>query len=266
MRPGMHPHPLVTLTTDFEEREPGAAILKGVIASHCDSARILDLGHDIPRGDVMSGALFLAAAVPAFPRGTIHLADVAPAPVSIAVIVGGQTLVCSDNGLITLLADQLSIEAAYRIQSAEVRPGELRHVSFGRDVLAPAAGQLAGGKPLTAFGPAVDPATLVRLSVAKPARLRPDFIAGEIMHVDRFGNLMSNIHASMLQGLRVVRVDVGDFPINALSRSYTDVPPGKPLAIIGSSGYLEAAYNGDRADRRLEVGKGIAFKVTVAPA
>lgn len=91
-------------------------------------------------------------------------------------------------------------------------------------------------------------------------------MAGEIMHIDRFGNLIRNIHRSDLAGLRVTRVDVGGFPINTVANSYTAVPLGKPLALVGSSGYLEVAYNdGDRASDRLQMSEGILFQATVEP-
>lgn len=85
-----------------------------------------------------------------------------------------------------------------------------------------------------------------------------------IIHVDRFGNLVSNIHVSDITDCTVRRIEVGDFPIGKLSQSYAEVPQGSPLALLGSSGYLEIAYNGDRADSRLQFGRGIKVRVSLS--
>lgn len=255
--------PIVTLTTDFEEREPFVATIKGMLLTRCPGVQIVDLSHQIPRADVMEGALFMARAVPYFPAGTIHLVGVAPGPGPIVVSIHGQRVVCPDNGLITILAERFEVEEKWSVAVPEAVSAKGGQTFYSRDIFAPIAAQLAAGTSLAEIGEPREQVTL--LDLPRPEKRGKNKVSGAIMHVDRFGNLLSNIHRSYLEGSRVTSVEVGHFPIGALSETYAQVPQGKPLALYGSAGYLEIAYNGDRADRRLEMGKGIIVTVTIEP-
>jgi S-adenosylmethionine hydrolase len=252
---------LVTLTTDFGTREPSAAELKGVIHRGCPGVQIVDLSHRIARGDVMEAAFFALRAIPQFPPGTIHLVNVAPGPDAIIVSVLGQQVVCPDNGILTMLARHHPIDAVHGLAIPEpvaARPGQ---VFYGRDVFAPAVAKLAAGKSPAELGDARD--EMAQLDVAVPERVKDDLLSGRIIHIDRFGNLVTNIHASDLADCTVRQVRAGDFTIGPLSQSYSDVPPKMPLALLDSAGYLAVAYNGDRADNRLQMGPGIIVKLIV---
>jgi S-adenosylmethionine hydrolase len=254
---------LVTLTTDFGEREPFVAAVKGVLYTRCPGIQVVDLSHGIPRHAVMEAALFLARAIPYFPRGTVHLVGVSPGPAPIAVSINGQHIVCADNGVVTILAERHGLEEKWSVNAPEEAEAQGGQTFFARDVFAPVAARLAVGTRWEELGAPLEKVTL--LDVPRPKKDSEKIVTGQIMHVDRFGNLITNIHSSFLEGLAVTHVEVGLFPIGPLRRSYGDVPEGKPLALFGSAGYLEIAYNRDRADSRLEMGREIIVKLSVQP-
>jgi S-adenosylmethionine hydrolase len=252
---------LVTLTTDFGEREPSVAEIKGVIHSNCPGVHIVDLGHSIPQGNIMETAFFTLRSIPRFPAGTVHLVNVAPGPDPVIVSVLGQLVVCPDNGILTMLSHHHEIEAVHRIapgEPASARPGQ---VFFGRDVFAPAVARLANGAEPAELGDPREGLTL--LDVPHPERAREKLIQGQIIYINRFGSLVTNIHASDLEGLPVSQVRAGDFTLGPIRQTYAEVPPKMPLALLGSAGYLEIAYNGDRADERLGFTPGIVVRVTL---
>jgi S-adenosylmethionine hydrolase len=255
---------IITLTTDFEEREPYVASVKGVLCTHAPGVQIVDLSHDIPRANVREAALFLVGAAPYFPAGTIHIAAVASGARPIAVSICDQIVLCPDNGVITLLADGYALGDVRAITETIAHAATDGQLYFARDVFAPAAARLACGGVLSELGPKVDDVT--KLELARPIRVDDRTIQGQIIHINRFGSLVTNIHRSVIAELNVVKIVAGAFPIGRLSTSYSDVAPGKPLALIGSSQYLEIAYNGDRADARLHLDVGIAVTVSFDPA
>lgn len=254
---------LITLTTDFEEREAYVASTKGVLYSRCPGATLVDLTHQIARQGVAEAALFLAGAVPYFPGGTVHLVAVASGARPIAVSLGGQFVVCPDNGVLTLLAEQLPVDEARAITNPQLNLSTGGQTYFAREVFAPAAAELARHGTLQEMGDRIE--KIARLDLPRPERRGDRVIHGQIIHVNRFGSLVTNVHRSALAGVRVTKVIAGDFPIGALSESYADVPTGSPLALFGSSGYLEVAYNGDRADTKLNLRHGITVTVNIEP-
>ena len=250
---------VVTLTTDFEERDPYAASTKGVVCAKCPGVHVVDLSHQIPRQNVPEGALFIAGAIPFFPKGTVHLVAVASGPQPIIVTLDGQHIVCPDNGVVTMLAEQHPIQEVHAITHPDLQPNTEGQIYYGRDVFAPAAAMLAGGTTPAELGEALDHAAM--LDLPKPVRDSKRLVIGQIVHVNRFGTLVTNVHESFLEGAGVKNVEVGDFSVGGLSKSYTEVPHGSPLALFGSAGYLEIAYNGDRAATRLDMGNGIRVNV-----
>ena len=254
---------IVTLTTDFEEREPYVASAKGVLCSRCPGVHIVDLSHQIPRHNIPEAALFIAGAVPYFPKGTVHIVAVASGHLPIAVSLNEQFVICPDNGVITLLAERYGVEETRSITNPDLQTSEGGQTYYARDVFAPAAALLAGGAPLREVGDPVENATL--LNLPKPEREGERLVSGRIVHVNRFGALVTNIHRSFLEGSSVKNVEVGQFLVGPLSETYAQVEPGRPVALYGSAGYLEIAYNGDRADTRLNMGIGIIVNVAVEP-
>ena len=258
---------IVTLTTDFGTRDPYAAQLVGVLLAGCAGVRVHDLTHEIAPQDVLEGALFLAAAVPAFPPGTVHLAVVDPGVgtdrQAIAASVGGQHVVCPDNGLLTLLAGRAPIEDVRSIERAALRREPVSATFHGRDLFAPAAAFLACGGALGELGPRID--APLELLLARP-RSEGDRLLGEVVHVDRFGNAITNLARSNVEaavGGRAASIEAGGRRL-PLARTYSDVAEGEPLALIGSADLLELAVRNGSATLTLGLGRG--SDVTVAPA
>lgn len=252
---------IVTLTTDFEESEPYVASAKGVICSRCPGVQVLDLSHQIPRGNIREGALFMAGAVPYFPKGSVHIVAVSSGQPPIVMQMEGQYIVCPNNGLISLLAERHTIEETRGITNPDIVITEEGQTYFGRDVFAPAAAHLACGGSMQDLGDPIENVAL--LDLPKPEKAGERRVGGQVMHVNRFGTLVTNIHRSFLSGASVSNVIVGDFPVGGLRNAYGDVELGCPVALYGSAGYLEIAYNGDRADKRLNMGVGIIIQVEI---
>jgi S-adenosyl-L-methionine hydrolase (adenosine-forming) len=259
------PRPLITLLTDFGTQDAYAASLKGVILSLNPAAVLVDLSHAVPPQDVRAGAFLLAEATACFPPGAIHLAVVDPGVGSsrraLAARCREHYWVGPDNGLFHLIfsrAPELTIVSLEN--PAYFRP-RVSATFHGRDIFAPVAAHLSLGVDLDRFGPRItDP---VLLSFPEPV-FGPAAIQGEIISVDRFGNLVSNIGAGDLtswSGDRDVRLKAGPLTIRGLARTYADVAPGEFLALTGSHGFIEIACARDNAARRLQAGVGLALEV-----
>jgi S-adenosyl-L-methionine hydrolase (adenosine-forming) len=254
------PCPLITLLTDFGVQDAYVASLKGVILSLNPGVVLVDLSHTVPPQDLRAGALLLAAAAPYFPPGTIHLAVVDPGVGSsrraLAAHCRGQFWVGPDNGLCHLIFRGASPLTVVSLENPEYFRSPVSATFHGRDIFAPVAAHLSLGVALDRFGPRItDP---VALDLPEP-RFTPAAIYGEIIYIDRFGNLVSNISASELaawQGQHAVSLQVGALYLQGLARTYTDVAPGEFLALPGSHGFLEIACAMDNAARRLPAGVG----------
>jgi S-adenosylmethionine hydrolase len=256
--------PLVTLTTDFEEHDPFVASTKGVLYTHCPGVQIVDLSHQIQRQSVREGAVFIAGAVPFFPEGTIHIVAVSSGARPIAVSLNRQVILCPDNGLLTLLKEQYEIDEARAITNPQLNPAQGNQTYYARDVFAPAAAMLARGGSLGNMGDRIE--KVAKLDIPRATKENERLVSGRTIHVNRYGSLVTNIHKSFLKGSTVIGVTIGGFPVGPLSESYSQVKVGFPLALFGSSGYLEIAYNGDRADTRLNLGVDIIVSVAIKPS
>ena len=255
--------PIVTFTSDFEEREPYVASTKGVLYARCPGVQIVDLSHQIPRQGIAEGALFISCAVPYFPEGTIHIVAVASGARPIVASLCRQFVICPDNGVLTLLAERYEIDEARAITNPDLNLSEGGQTYFARDVFAPAAAMLARGEALGDVGDPIE--TVAKLNLPRAQRETNRLVTGQIIHINRYGSLVTNIHRSLLDGFAVTKVKVGEFPVGPLSESYWQVESGRPVALFGSSGYLEIAYNGDRADTKLKMGVDVLVSVAVEP-
>jgi S-adenosyl-L-methionine hydrolase (adenosine-forming) len=252
---------LIALLTDFGTADGYAAAMKGVILSRAPRAPLVDLTHDVPPHDVRAGAWALGQAWPWFPRGTLHVAVVDPgvgtSRRALLVEADGQFFLAPDNGLLGWV-----LAGARRALARELRadwPGaRVPSATFhGRDVFAEAAGRLAAGSLTPAqAGPIVrDPMRPAWASPAPSGGRR-----GEIVHVDRFGNLITNIPSAALAALRGPAVRVGRRVLD-VARTYGDAEPGAAVALAGSAGMVEIAVREGRADRRLNRRRGDAVEV-----
>jgi hypothetical protein len=256
---------LITLLSDFGARDEYAACLKGVILGLYPRAALVDLTHEVPPGDIPAGAFVLAAAAPYFPPGTIHLAVVDPgvgtSRRALAARGRGQFWVGPDNGLFHLaFAGRRDIEIVSLEDPAYFLP-RVSATFHGRDIFAPVAAHLSLGMDLKRLGPGLtDP---VRLPWPEPV-FTPELIKGEIIHVDRFGNLVSNITVeafrSWLRG-DDFRLHAGPVVLTRLLRTYGEAAPGEVLALVGSQGCLELACARGSAAERL--GAGLSLPVEI---
>ena len=256
---------IITLTTDFGLKDGNTAVMKGVILGIAPQVELVDLSHLIRPQNIHEGAWVVGRSAPYFPAGTIHVVVVDPgvgtARRPIAARLGDQNFVGPDNGLLTPL-----LEAAERdVKPVAVvwldRPrfwrSEVSDVFHGRDIFSPAAAHWASGVGLSELGtPIHDP---VRLSLPRPV-MKGETLVGEVMHVDSFGNLASNIRREDLAGWGEVGVRVKGEAISGLVRTFGEKPAGALIALYGSTGNLiVSVVNGNAAQQlRADVGDEVA--------
>jgi S-adenosylmethionine hydrolase len=264
----MTTRPIITLLSDFGTRDPYVAAMKGVILSIQPEAILVDLTHEVPPQDIVAGAFLLAGAAPFFPPRTIHLAVVDPGVGTqrraLVAKARGQFWVGPDNGLFHLVFLESSAPDIVSLENPHYFRESVSLTFHGRDIFAPVAAYLSHGTPLDAFGsPLSDP-------VALPwpqSTYTPEAVRGEIVYVDGFGNLVSNIRGSDLMawlGQGTYAVILGSLTLKGLTRTYGDAAPKEFLALVGSHGYLEIACAQGNAARRLGMGKGRSLAVVRA--
>ena len=255
---------IVTLLSDFGERDGFVGIVKGVLLGICPSVRIVDLSHGVVPQDVMGGALVLASAVRHFPRGTVHLAVVDPgvgtARRPILIETEDFVLVGPDNGLLSLAADRSAVCAVIHLDRPQWFSSNLSDTFHARDVFAPVAAHCACGVPPAELGSRVD--GFERLPVAQPRRVE-DAIEGQVIHVDRFGNLICNIARDELDAFLDggVSISINGVQISQISPHYSAVREGKPVAVWNSWGRLEIAIRNGSAARHLRARNGDRIQV-----
>lgn len=257
---------VITLTTDFGTRDPYVAEMKAVILGLNPAVHLVDVTHEIAPHDVVEGGLAVEAMAAVCPPGTIHVAVVDPGVGTsrrgLAVTGAGQVFVGPDNGLFTPALSRPGWEA-FEVCAADFRRATVSDTFHGRDVFGPAAAHLALGVPPSRLGPRVpDP---VRLSWAT-ARTIGDALVGEVVHVDRFGNLLTSIRVDDVERVATPRraaltVRIGGRRVPFV-RTYGDLAAGDPGALLGSSGRLEVAVREASAATRLKAGRGTPVRLS----
>jgi len=260
---------IISLLSDFGSKDPYVAEMKAVILSINPRARIVDITHEIEKFDIRMGAYILASAAPYFPPNTVHVAVVDPgvgtkrrpiiAETSRSLYVG------PDNGLLMLAAHKEHITNVYTIDNPKYMLSDVSKTFHGRDIFAPAAAHLTRGNKPSDFGPAIR--NYVFPEFAKPHQ-RNGKLRGEILHIDDFGNIISNITSEELEqmGFRkgcslLVRLGNKTLSMRFCS-AYGEVPAGTLLALIGSSNFLEVAVNQRSASATFKAKVGEAFHVS----
>lgn len=273
----------ITLLTDFGARGIYVGVMKGVIAARCPEARVIDLTHEVLPQAVREGAFLLESAYRFFDAATIHLAVVDPgvgtARQAIALAVPGiGRFISPDNGLFTsILLAHPTTEARLIANPAfsSARQGRAISATFhGRDLFASAAAALAAGAPFEALGPRLDAAALIRLPDFWARRESARRVRGDVVHIDRFGNLITNIRREVLAELPLadqqpIQITVGYHRCRGLARTYGERAEGEIIALFGSGETLEVARVNGRADLNAgqpPIGLGEPVIVTIDPA
>ncbi len=252
---------ILTLLTDFGTADHYVAAVKGVVLGLAPGTTLVDVSHEVPPGDVAAGAWLLAAAAPWFPPGTVHLAVVDPGVGSARRILAAATprafLVGPDNGLLApLLGPGVTVRAVERTDLFLPGPGATFH---GRDRFAPVAAWLLRGEPFPALGPEVeDPVWLP----GEPPRREEGLLAGRVVQVDRFGNLVTDIPSGWLPPGRC-RVEVAGRTTERRAGHYAEIPPGEAALLPGSGGTLELAARDADLASTWRVGREAAVRIVV---
>jgi S-adenosylmethionine hydrolase len=256
--------PVIALLTDFGSRDHYAGTMKGVALGICPDVTFVDITNDIPAHDVLAGALELAASYRFFPPGTIFLVVVDPGVGSsrrgIAADAGDYKFVAPDNGVLTAVLDEHAPRRIVELSERRYARPTVSRTFEGRDRFAPAAAWLAKGIELAALGrPA---GGIHRLQVPEP-QVSDDAITGEVLRIDRFGNLITNIDRKTFDkfGGGALDVRVGMHAVSKIVSTYADAAAGEVCALFGSTEHLEIAANGSSAAASLHVERGAPVHV-----
>lgn len=255
--------PIITLLTDYGLRDSYVAEVKGMILRIAPEAAIIDITHEVGKFDIEEGAFHLARCVKYFPEGTIHVGVVDPGVGggrrSIIIEARGALLVGPDNGLLAPAAERLGVERVYEIREDRLPVRRVSYVFDGRDVFAPVAAYLARGVPPAELG--VEASSYVRLAQYQP-KIAGDMVEATVIHVDDFGNLVTNLTYDLLEeiGVRegsIFRVKVKGMELEIpYVRSFSSVEVGELLALVAGGGYLEISVNQGNAAERLGISRG----------
>ena len=262
---------IVTLLTDFGTDDAYAGMMKGVILSVNPAATIVDITHNIEPHDLTRAAYTISASFKYFPRGTVNIVVVDPGVggerAVLAMEMKGYCFLAPDNGVLTLLLNDGDADSVVRVENSNFFLEPVSRTFHGRDIFAPVGAHISKGVDLKALGTAIDPNDTVRLDIRKPFVSGEGELVGSIVSIDRFGNLMTDIDAGRLatfrgpdanQGLQIL---FGGDRLDDLSESYSQAEPMRPLAIMGSLGYLEIAVNCGSARRHYRAEKGQTVRV-----
>lgn len=257
---------IITLTTDFGLQDQYVSAMKAVILGLKPDVRLVDISHQIPAQDIMAGAWVIKNSAFLFPKNTVHVVVIDPGVGTerkpIVLQVEDQIFVGPDNGIFSLFYKEYNCKA-YELNKEEFWRKERSRTFHGRDIFAPVAAHLSNGVSPKEMGKPIS--ELVTYHWAVPIGDK-DGIQGWVVHIDRFGNLITNISEKLIEdkvGRRKVRIYVGNTVIDHLVNTFGDVDDGDPAAFIGSSGMLEIGINKGNAAELLGVYKGAQISVVL---
>ena len=266
----MNPSGVITVLTDFGLEDGYVGIVKGVILGINPKARIVDITHQIPHGSILDAAFVLQEAWRFFPEGTVHIAVVDPgvgtARRPVAIGTRNHFFVGPDNGLFRPLTDRDPSSRMVHLTRKEYFRPEISETFHGRDIFAPVAARLSKGIPLDAFGPPIR--DLAPLPMPLP-EIRKDLLLGEVIRIDHFGNLITNMDEKTIRkflDMKQAVIQIGDLHISGIARTYGNAKQGEIIALIGSAGFLEIAVNLGRASDLAKLGtkRPLGMPVTVS--
>jgi S-adenosyl-L-methionine hydrolase (adenosine-forming) len=251
---------IVTLLSDLGERDSYVAQMKGIILNNCPNAVVVDISHGVERHNIPMGSFLLETAAPYFPKGTIHVAVVDPGVGSARkpIVIECETafLVGPDNGLMARASEELRLKSIHEIREREFQRTPVSATFHGRDVFAYVAGLLASGRKPEEVGPRISKLEKLDLPLAK---LLGKKLACHVLHVDVFGNVITNVEEKMLRKIPVklgetVEIQSGTERTRAqYAKSYHEVDQGSMAVLLGSQGFLEFAVREGSARDKLGV-------------
>ena len=244
---------VITITTDFGHKGPFAAVMKGVILSRLPNARVIDLAHDIPAQWPPEAGFWVSRSYQWFPAGSVHLAIVDPGVGTerdiLVVDCDGHVFMAPDNGLLAQLLENCPQPRVYKLDLEKLEPLRLPVPSatfHGRDIFAPVAAELAAGR--VAVSDIATPTNEWTPGWIDEPEAAAGKVAGVIVTIDTFGNLISNIDAQLIEHFSEPVADIAGHQI-AMQTTYGRAQPGDYLALINSFGVIEIARaEGSAAD------------------
>lgn len=252
--------PIITLLTDFGIKDGYVGSLKGIMLGICPEARLIDISHLVPPQDVRAAAYLLASHYRDFPTGTIHLAVIDPGVGSerraLAIRTSHYFFVGPDNGLFSWILEEQSGARIVSLENRQFWRSAVSMTFHGRDIFAPVAAHLAKGIDIDEFGPPCTPARVQW----DPVKRSKEALTGEVIYIDHFGNAITNVTHSDLQGAgkpENITIQIGPHRIDAFVDTYSDASHSTAVALIGSSGHLEIAVNQGNAAELLNIRAGV---------
>jgi S-adenosylmethionine hydrolase len=260
--------PILTLTTDFGTKDHFAGVMRGVILGICPNADIVDISHEVDPFEISQGAYLIAQAYRFFPPKTVHVVVVDPGVGSarrpILVEAERQYFIGPDNGVLAMIYSKVAHKARV-ITNEKYFLHPVSHTFHGRDIFAPSGAHLAkGGASPSTFGKRID--DHLKPAFTDPQRVGKRVWMGAVLHIDRFGNMITNFHIDSFSDMTVkpFELAIGTQILRRLGRNYAEADPGEAFAIAGSSGYIEIAINQASAARALGCGVGAPCELTIA--
>lgn len=258
---------IITLLTDFGSLDYFVGAMKGVIFSINPAATIVDISHEIPPHDIETGAFNLLSCYRDFPKGTNHVAVVDPGVGSdrraIVVECAGQFFVGPDNGLFSWICERESNWTATHVTNTTFFRKPVSNTFHGRDIFAPVAAALSLGQRREELGPPVT--DIVRLPSLDPVSTSENTIDGRIIHIDNFGNCVTNFTRQTLHSRGAAtswRITMNDHEIDSFRHFFADSTAGELFAIIGSAGFIEICIRNGSAAKVLNIQRGHSVRLT----
>lgn len=253
---------MITLTSDFGLKDSYVAQMKGTILTINPKTTIVDITHDVEKFDVRMGAFILASAASFFPKDTVHLAVVDPGVGTerraIVIKTNKALFVGPDNGVLMLAAKKLGIEHIYQLANPKFRLPTISSTFHGRDIFAPAAAYLDSGAEPSEVGPEIEEAVEPNFVTVTN---KYDSIRGEVLHIDGFGNLITNI-TMQKASIKEIYVKLQNRTLTLpFSKTYGQTQTKRVIALVGSHGFLEIAVNQGNAAHKFRTKVGDTVEV-----
>ena len=262
-------NPIITLTTDYGTSDHLAGVLRGVILKILPNATVVDISHNVVPMDLLDGALTIGSAYKYFPPRTVHLVVVDPGVGTQRrpILVSGDQhfFVAPDNGVLSLVYDREESVKVRHITAEHYFLSPVSDTFHGRDIFAPVAAWLAKTYQSEVFGDEITDFVRFTLPRAKP---NGTALKGVVLRVDAFGNLMTNLTAEDLPATMAaagkIKLRIGNAQIEKLAQTFAQGAAGEPVALVGSSGFVEVAVNKGHAARTLGAQRGTEVTLELA--